>query len=61
MAETTRQLSTIEAAKLAGVTRRHVRRLLQDGDLEGRKLNDWVWLVDQRSLERWIEKRKEDR
>ncbi len=53
------ELSTKEAAALAGVTDSYIRYLLIDGKIEGRKLNNWVWLVDQRSLEKWIDQRKE--
>jgi excisionase family DNA binding protein len=52
------QLSTAEAAERAGVSQRHIRRLLTDGSIEGRKLNKWVWLVDRQSLEKWIRNRK---
>ena len=53
------ELSTREAAALAGVTDSYIRRLLIDGSLQGRKLSGWVWLVDRRSLESWINRRKE--
>jgi excisionase family DNA binding protein len=54
------QLSTKEAAQLAGVSQRHIRRLLNDGTIEGRRLGQWVWLVDRQSLQKWVESRKKE-
>jgi len=60
MSETTRrELTTKEAAELAGVTDSYIRRLLIDGTLQGRKLNNWVWLVPTTEVERWMEKRED--
>ena len=53
------ELSTREAAALAGVTDSYIRRLLIEETLKGRKLNNWTWLVDRRSLEEWMNRRKE--
>ena len=52
------ELTTKQAAKWAGVSDRYIRQLLSDGRLEGRQLNDWLWLVDARSLERWQANRR---
>ncbi len=54
----TSQLSTAEAAQIAGVSQRHIRRLLKDSSIEGRQLNKWVWLVEPKSLEAWMQRRK---
>jgi len=54
-----RELTTGEAAELAGVTDSYIRRLLIRGTLKGRKLNNWVWLVSQSEVERWIAQRNE--
>lgn len=52
------ELTTRDAAKLAGVTDGYIRRLLGEEVLLGRKLNDWLWLVDRRSFDKWMEQRK---
>jgi excisionase family DNA binding protein len=54
-----REVSVREAAKMAELSGRHIRRLLQDGKIKGRQINDWLWLVDVESLEAWIEQSKE--
>jgi len=54
-----RELTTKEAASLAGVSDAHIRRLLIAGKLKGRKLGGWVWLVPRREVERWLAERKE--
>jgi excisionase family DNA binding protein len=60
VAETKRhELTTREAAELAGVTDSYIRRLLIGGTLKGRKLNNWIWLVSQSEVERWIAQRRE--
>lgn len=56
--ENSRELTTKEAAKLAGVTDSYIRRLLINETLKGRKLNDWIWLVPRREIERWLEEKK---
>lgn len=38
-----------EAAVLIGCTAAHVRKLLRDGDLVGRKLSPRIWLVSRKS------------
>ena len=60
MGETTFGLLTArEAAALAGVTDSYIRRLLIEGTLKGRKLNNWVWVVSAAEVRRWIDQRKE--
>ena len=60
MTETTfRELTTKEAAALAGVTDSYIRRLLIEGTLKGRKLNNWVWLVPVAEVRQWVDRRKE--
>jgi len=56
--ENSRELTTKEAAKLAGVTDSYIRRLLINETLKGRKLNDWAWLVPRREITRWLEEKK---
>ena len=53
------ELTTKEAAALAGVTDSYIRRLLIQGTLKGRKLNDWVWLVPRLEVQRWIAQKAE--
>jgi excisionase family DNA binding protein len=55
-----RELTTKEAAQLAGVSGAYIRRLLINEVLKGRKLNDWLWLVPRVEVERWIEQRKKN-
>lgn len=60
MSETTsRELTTRDAAKLAGVTDSYIRYLLIRGVLRGRKLNNWIWLIPRTEIERWIAQRKD--
>lgn len=49
-----------EAAELAGCTTGRMRQLLIAGEIKGEKLSDQdnaPWMVDRRSLERYIENR----
>jgi excisionase family DNA binding protein len=50
-------ITTAEAAKLLGVTRMHVVRLIHAGVLEGRMVNPRLWLVNRQSLRAWVRKR----
>jgi len=52
-----RELTTRQAANLAGCTVQYIRYLLKKGSIQGRQLDGWVWLVERGSLERWIEQR----
>jgi excisionase family DNA binding protein len=52
-------ISTGQAAKRLGVSRRHVDRLIQSGKLEGRMIAGALWLVNPDSLEGWTRKRKQ--
>lgn len=54
-----RELTTGEAARLAGVTTSYIRRLLLDGRLAGRQPDGWAWLVDRQSFDRWQAQRKQ--
>lgn len=38
-----------EAAELIGISAAHVRKLLRDGELVGRKLGPRVWIVSRKS------------
>lgn len=42
-------ISVGEAAELIGVSAAHVRKLLRDGDLVGRKISPRIWLVSRKS------------
>ncbi len=53
-----REVTTKEAAALAGVTDSYIRRLLIVGTLKGRKLNNWTWLIPRREVEQWIANKK---
>jgi len=55
---TPRELTTKQAADLAGVSGQYIRRLLRDGRLTGRQLDGWQWLVDAAALKRWMAERK---
>jgi len=61
MNESNNLLTTKEAAKLAGVSDSYIRYMLIDGTLKGRKLNDWMWLVPESEVRRWMEKRDADK
>lgn len=53
-----RELTTQQAAELAGVSTAYIRMLLSNGTLQGRKPSGWVWFVNRASLERWMAERK---
>ena len=46
-----------EAKKIAGVTSSYLRRLLRDNRIKGKKISPRLWLVDVRSLNRWLASR----
>jgi excisionase family DNA binding protein len=50
-------ITTAEAAKLLGVTRMHIVRLIHTGIFEGRMVNPRLWLVNRQSLRAWVRKR----
>ena len=43
----------VEAAKILGVTRSYVTRMLRDRRLKGRKITNVVWAIDGDSLEKY--------
>jgi len=55
---TPRELTTKQAADLAGVSASYIRMLLADGTLKGRQPDGWVWLVDARAFEQWMAERR---
>jgi len=55
---TNQELSVKEAADLAGISARHMRRLLADGDIPGRKVGHWVWIVRRDDVLRWSTERQ---
>ena len=61
MADTTdrHEMSTKEAAGLAGITPRHMRRLVKAGTIRGHQVSGWLWVVDRADLARWVDKRKD--
>jgi hypothetical protein len=61
--DTTRgDYTTAEISDIAGVSQSYLRRLLGSGKsaLRGRCVGGRVWLVDGRSLKRWLELREAD-
>jgi len=54
------ELTVKEAARMAGVSDAHIRRLLIAGTLRGRKLNNWLWLVRRSEVDHWLAGRKRD-
>ena len=60
--QTTKMLGTADVAKLTGLSKAHVRRLLQeDTQLHGVKVNAWVWLVERAEVDRFVAERKKRR
>ncbi len=51
-------LTTEQAAKLSGYHANHLRRLLRDGDINGRKWGQ-AWQVSKQSLTDYISRAKE--
>ena len=45
------ELTVSEAAELTGYTKRHLRRLAKDGDIEARQVGGWLYLLDRGSVE----------
>ena len=48
-------LTTTQAAELTGYTRKHVTRLVESGDVKGRRFGR-VWMVDKASLSAYVRK-----
>ena len=46
-------IPVVDAAKMLGVTRSYVTRLLRTKKLSGRKITDVVWGVDAKSLAKY--------
>ena len=55
-----REISIKAAAELAGVTGRHLRRLVQAGTIRGHQVSGWMWVVNTADLQRWIQERERD-
>lgn len=53
-----RYMSTTEAAQETGVSPRWIRKMIQQGVLEGRKVNPRAWLVSVNSLREFQRRRK---
>lgn len=54
------ELSVKAAAALAGISERHVRRLLNGGAVRGHQVSGWFWVVDLHDLQRWVRERNAD-
>lgn len=52
-------LTTAEASHLSGYHVNHVRRLIRDGAVKGRKWANLVWQVSKQSLLAYVEKQSE--
>ena len=50
-------LTTKDAAELLGYTVQHVRRLIREGRLQGRRLGR-DWIVDKESVDRYVASRE---
>jgi excisionase family DNA binding protein len=48
-------ITTAEAAKISGYHQEHLRRLLKQNKIEGRKFGI-VWQVSQRSLQKYLDR-----
>jgi len=55
-----RELSVKAAAEQAGVSERHMRRLVRAGTIRARQVSGWFWLVDAADLGRWVKDRDRD-
>jgi excisionase family DNA binding protein len=51
-------ITAAQAAERLGITARHVKRLVQSGELEGRMIAGAMWLVNPDSLSDWTPKRR---
>lgn len=51
-------ITTRQAADLLGVHYSYIGKLIAAGVLEGRKVNNRLWLVNRASLANWTPKRK---
>ncbi len=52
--ETRRELSTIEASQLSGLSLNQITHLLRQGKLEGRRFGQRLWIVYADSLEHYL-------
>lgn len=50
-------ISVEDAAAIIGCTPAHVRKLLRDGDLVGRKISAKIWIVSERAAQRFAKHR----
>ena len=53
-------MSVKAAAALAGVSARHMRRLVRSGAVKGHQVSGWLWVVDRDDLRRWLRDRDAD-
>ena len=52
----TDELAITEAEELTGYSGRHIRRLVQQGRVKGRRPGGWLYLVDRESLLDYVSK-----
>ena len=52
--ETRRELSTSEASQRSGLSLNHITHLLRQGQLEGRRFGNRMWVVYADSLEHYL-------
>jgi hypothetical protein len=49
-------MTVTQVAEYLGLTTGRVRQMLRDGDLSGDKLDEWMWIVNRRSVEKAAKK-----
>ena len=54
MEDKSNELTVTEASELSGYSGRHIRRLVKQGRVEGRRAGDWLYLIDRESLMAYV-------
>jgi excisionase family DNA binding protein len=50
------ELTVSEAAAKTGYSERHIRRLAQEEKIEARQVGNWLYLIDEASLDNYVAK-----
>lgn len=50
------ELTVSEAAAKTGYSERHIRRLAQEQTIKARQVGDWLYLIDEASLDQYVAK-----
>jgi hypothetical protein len=51
-----KEISVKQAVTISGKSGRLIRRHLDNGNIKGRKIHNFMWLVDEQSLREWMGK-----